>query len=106
MWVDHGIGTQANDGEVNEVVAFGFTVAEFFRELTALAPGRTHARGASAEDAVPAAWDAPTFDATTALRESRVAPRVTERDDGLARSMSSSSRALLGVSLPGMWLVV
>ena len=26
MWKDHGISTHANDGEVNEVVAFGFTV--------------------------------------------------------------------------------
>jgi glycogen(starch) synthase len=33
MWKDHGIGLQTGDGEVNEVVAFGFTVAEFFRNL-------------------------------------------------------------------------
>ena len=33
MWKDHGIGMQPGDGEVNEVVAFGFTVAEFFRNL-------------------------------------------------------------------------
>jgi glycogen(starch) synthase len=33
MWKDHGIDTQSNDGEVNEVTAFGFTVAEFFRAL-------------------------------------------------------------------------
>ena len=33
MWKDHGIALQASDGEVNEVVAFGFTVAEFFRNL-------------------------------------------------------------------------
>lgn len=33
MWKDHGIGMVAGDGEVNEVVAFGFTVAEFFRNL-------------------------------------------------------------------------
>src|SRR3954464_6178884 len=52
---------------------------------------RAHPRTrASAEDATPPAWDVPTFDATTALRESRVAPRVTERDDALARSMNSS----------------
>lgn len=31
LWQDHGISTQNNDGEVNEVVAFGFSVAEFFR---------------------------------------------------------------------------
>ena len=31
MWADHGISTYASDGEVNEVVAFGFAVAEFFR---------------------------------------------------------------------------
>jgi glycogen(starch) synthase len=31
LWQDHGISTQNNDGEVNEVVAFGFAVAEFFR---------------------------------------------------------------------------
>ncbi len=40
MWKDHGISTQTNDGEVNEVVAFGFTVAEFFRELSNVAAGR------------------------------------------------------------------
>lgn len=33
LWKDHGIGTVASDGEVNEVIAFGFTVAEFFRNL-------------------------------------------------------------------------
>jgi len=41
MWTDHGISTLTNDGEVNEVVAFGFTVTEFFRELTQIAPGAT-----------------------------------------------------------------
>jgi glycogen(starch) synthase len=40
MWKDHGISCPPNDGEVNEVVAFGFTVAEFFRELTALVQDR------------------------------------------------------------------
>src|SRR5690606_15823774 len=33
LWKDHGIPTVADDGEVNDVVALGFTVAEFFREL-------------------------------------------------------------------------
>ena len=33
MWKDHGITMDPADGEVNEVVAFGFTVAEFFRNL-------------------------------------------------------------------------
>lgn len=33
MWTDHGIATHAGDGEVNEVVAFGFVVAEFFARL-------------------------------------------------------------------------
>lgn len=36
MWKDHSISTDASDGEVNDVVAFGFGVAEFFRELTSL----------------------------------------------------------------------
>jgi len=40
MWKDHGIELNSADGEVNEVVAFGFTVAEFFRHLCDLAPGR------------------------------------------------------------------
>ncbi len=35
LWKDHGIGTVADDGEVNEVVAFGFTVSDFFEALTA-----------------------------------------------------------------------
>lgn len=34
LWKDHGIPTVASDGEVNDVVAFGFTVAEFFRALS------------------------------------------------------------------------
>ncbi len=33
MWKDHGIDCPPSDGEVNEVVAFGFTVTELFREL-------------------------------------------------------------------------
>jgi glycogen(starch) synthase len=39
MWKDHGISCPPNDGEVNEVVAFGFTVAEFFRELSSVTGG-------------------------------------------------------------------
>ncbi len=35
LWKDHGISTVDNDGEVNEVTAFGFTVAEFFIALSA-----------------------------------------------------------------------
>jgi glycogen(starch) synthase len=34
LWQDHGISTSADDGEVNEVVAFGFATAEFFRAFT------------------------------------------------------------------------
>ena len=33
VWRDHGITSSTSDGEVNEVVAFGMTVADFFREL-------------------------------------------------------------------------
>jgi glycogen synthase len=33
LWKDHGIGTLNSDGEVNEVIAFGFVAAEFFRHL-------------------------------------------------------------------------
>src|SRR5581483_4513001 len=40
LWKDHGISTLTNDGEVNEVTAFGFTVAEFFRELANAAGSR------------------------------------------------------------------
>ncbi len=40
LWKDHGISTPSNDGEVNEVTAFGFAVAEFFRELCNVQPGR------------------------------------------------------------------
>jgi len=35
LWKDNGISTVAGDGEVNEVVAFGFTVTEFFIALCA-----------------------------------------------------------------------
>ncbi len=34
LWKDHGINTHSSDGEVNEVVAFGFACTEFFRRLT------------------------------------------------------------------------
>ncbi len=40
LWKDHGIGTVASDGEVNEVIAFGFAVTEFFRRLTELVQDR------------------------------------------------------------------
>lgn len=40
MWKDHGISTVASDGEVNEVIAFGFAVTEFFRHLTHILPGQ------------------------------------------------------------------
>jgi glycogen(starch) synthase len=39
LWKDHGISTSAHDGEVNEVTAFGFTVTEFFRELSNVVGG-------------------------------------------------------------------
>jgi glycogen(starch) synthase len=40
LWNDHGINTEASDGEVNEVVAFGFATTEFFRRYAELNPGR------------------------------------------------------------------
>ncbi|MGA2498192.1 MAG: hypothetical protein ABSH20_10650, partial [Tepidisphaeraceae bacterium] len=40
MWKDHHISTDASDGEVNEVIAFGFAVTEFFRILTEAQPDR------------------------------------------------------------------
>ena len=40
MWADHGISLPADDGETNEVVAFGFTVLQFFQELVNVAPGQ------------------------------------------------------------------
>jgi glycogen(starch) synthase len=40
MWKDHGISTQNDDGEVNEVIAFGFTVKEFLQAVVAAAPNR------------------------------------------------------------------
>ncbi|MGA2232124.1 MAG: glycosyltransferase [Tepidisphaeraceae bacterium] len=33
LWKDHGIATSNDDGEVNEVVAFGFSVTEFLRQV-------------------------------------------------------------------------
>jgi glycogen(starch) synthase len=41
LWRDHGIETFASDGEVNETIAFGFVVAEFFRELCNVAGNRS-----------------------------------------------------------------
>jgi glycogen(starch) synthase len=40
MWADHGISIPPSDGEVNDTVAFGFTVAEFFLQLSRLAAAR------------------------------------------------------------------
>jgi glycogen synthase len=40
MWKDHGIATQNNDGEVNDVVAFGFALTEFFIKLVNAAGNR------------------------------------------------------------------
>ena len=40
LWKDHGISTLAGDGEVNEVVAFGFALTELFRILTEAISGR------------------------------------------------------------------
>ena len=40
LWKDHGISTYASDGEVNETVAFGFAVAEFFRVLSEIVKDR------------------------------------------------------------------
>jgi glycogen(starch) synthase len=34
MWQDHHIETPPDDGELNETIAFGFAVAEFFRHFT------------------------------------------------------------------------
>ncbi len=34
LWKDHGISSYSNDGEVNEVVAFGMACAEFMRLMT------------------------------------------------------------------------
>jgi glycogen(starch) synthase len=41
LWADHGISIDPNDGEMNEVVAFGFAVTQFFRELSNLVTDRT-----------------------------------------------------------------
>lgn len=38
--VDNGITIEDENGEINEVVEFGFCLAEFFRELTTVAPER------------------------------------------------------------------
>lgn len=38
LWKDHGISTPADDGEVNDVVAFGFTVTRFFQHLRDIDP--------------------------------------------------------------------
>jgi glycogen(starch) synthase len=40
MWKDHHIATPANDGEVNDVVAFGFAVTEFFRVFAEIVKDR------------------------------------------------------------------
>lgn len=41
MWKDHGISTLSSDGEVNEVIAFGFAVTEFLRQLADIAKDRS-----------------------------------------------------------------
>ncbi len=44
LWQDHGIGTDAGDGEVNEVVAFGMAVTRFFQAISHLNGVRTGGR--------------------------------------------------------------
>lgn len=40
LWKDHGISTDAGDGEVNDVIAFGFACAAFFQEVANVTAGR------------------------------------------------------------------
>lgn len=40
LWSENGISTLGADAEVDDVVSFGFAVADFFRELVAAASGR------------------------------------------------------------------
>ena len=40
LWQDHGISTNSGDGEVNEVVAFGYAVTEFFRAFADIVKDR------------------------------------------------------------------
>jgi glycogen(starch) synthase len=40
MWADHKIATPNSDGELNEVIAFGFAVAEFFQTLASIVTDR------------------------------------------------------------------
>jgi glycogen(starch) synthase len=40
MWADHMIATPNSDGELNEVIAFGFAVAEFFQTLAGIVTDR------------------------------------------------------------------
>ncbi len=41
MYQDHGISLPTDDGEMNEVIAFGFAVTEFFRIFTQIVRDRT-----------------------------------------------------------------
>jgi glycogen(starch) synthase len=40
LWNDHGISTHSSDGEVNEVIAFGYAVTEFFRAFADIVKDR------------------------------------------------------------------
>ncbi len=40
LWKDNGISVPPSDGEVNETIAFGFTVAEFFKALRQIVTDR------------------------------------------------------------------
>src|SRR5215469_4411184 len=40
LWNDHHISTYSSDGEVNEVIAFGFAVTEFFRVFSEIVTDR------------------------------------------------------------------
>jgi glycogen synthase len=56
LWKDHGIGTVAGDGEVNDVIAFGFSVTELLRhvkEASASRPVLAHFHEWMAGVAVP-----------------------------------------------------
>lgn len=40
LWSDHGIESPSSDGELNETIAFGFSVTEFFKSVAKFSPRR------------------------------------------------------------------
>ena len=107
---DHGISTHDNDGEVNDVVAFGFAVAEFFREFVGRRrtdradPGplpRVDGRRRGAADRAPRACRSPPSSPPTRRCSAATWPATTRTSTTTCRSSTPTRRRRSSTSTRG-----